>query len=221
VTSRSYYMLITSLPALPPHFEVDRNPVPRERFEERLKLLHNEDTAVLESLLDFFEWDRQPLDRTDEEVVEHYDRLMATIGNRLIRQIINDRMEVRTIVAGLRLRKAELVPPVGPEPWATEIRRNWKQPDFRLQVRHPWVTQFRELIDAGNILEAERLQLSTSWTYWSRLAQRYHFTFESVVLYLARWEIIDRWTSRDAEQGRERFEQLIAQTLGEHGKLIH
>ena len=214
-------MLITSLPALPPHFEVDRNPVPWTRFKDRLEMLHDDDSAVLERLIDFLDWDRQPLDRTDEDVVAHYERLMPTIGNRLIRQLVDDRMEVRTILSGLRRRKAGLPPPVGLEPWATEIRRNWSHPDFRLHVRHPWVPRFRELTDQGDVLEAERLQLSTAWTHWSRLAVQYHFTFESVILSLARWELIDRWTSRDAARGRERFEQLIAETLGKHGELIH
>ena len=221
MTSRSYYMLITSLPALPPHFEVDRNPVPWDRFKDRLAMLHEGDAALIDRLVDFFDWDRQPLDRTDADVVAHYKRLLPTVDNRLIRQIIDDRMEVRTIVSGLRLRKADQPPPVGLDPWATDIKRQWKHPDFRLQLRHPWVTRFRELLDAGDILEADRLQLSVSWTYWSRLAARYHFSFEAVILYLARWEIIDRWTSRDAQRGRERFEQLIAETLGDHGKLIH
>ena len=214
-------MLITSLPALPPHFEVARNPIPLDRLRDRLAMLHEQDTAVLERLLDFFDWDRQPLNRTDEEFIDHFERLKPTIDNRLIRQIVDDRMEIRTIISGLRLRKSGADPPTGPEPWAIDIKRSWTHPDFQLQNRHPWVSQFRELTEAGDVLEAERLQLSVSWKYWSQLATRYHFTFESVILYLARWEIIDRWTSRDAAKGRERFEQLIAETLGEHGKLIH
>jgi hypothetical protein len=38
-------------------------------------------------------------------------------------------------------------------------------------------------------------------------------------LYLARWEIIDRCTSRDAEAGRERFDNLITETLGDYANL--
>jgi hypothetical protein len=40
-------MLITSLPALPPQFEVDRNPCPRTLLMDRLEMLHEDDAAVL------------------------------------------------------------------------------------------------------------------------------------------------------------------------------
>jgi hypothetical protein len=212
-------MLVASLPALPRHFEVDRDPITRPRLQERLKLLPPEDAAVLRRLIDFLAWDRQPLDRTDEEVVGHYEALTPTIGNRLIRNLIDDRVELRTIVSGLRRRRAQLPPPVGIDPWATHVRRNWNHPEFHLQTRHPWIGPFQQLVDAGDVKEAERLLFSVSWERWSRLAAGYHFSFETVVLYLARWEIIDRWTSRDAARGRQRFEQLIVETLGEHGRL--
>ncbi len=66
-------------------------------------------------------------------------------------------------------------------------------------------------------MEAERLLSSVAWTRWCRTAACHTFSFEAVILYLARWEIIDRWTSRDASRGRLRFEQLVSETLGEHG----
>ena len=43
MAGRSYYMLIASLPALPPHFEVQRDPITRPRLDERLKMLEPED----------------------------------------------------------------------------------------------------------------------------------------------------------------------------------
>jgi hypothetical protein len=66
-------------------------------------------------------------------------------------------------------------------------------------------------------MEAERLLFSVAWMRWRRAAALHTFSFEAVILYLARWEIIDRWTSRDASRGRRRFEQLLTETLGEHG----
>ena len=219
MASRSYYTLIASLPALPPSFEVERDPITRPRLAQRLKLLEPEDVAALDRLTDFLAWDRQPLDRTDEEMVAHYGQLLTGLRNSLVRRLVDDRMQVKTIVSGLRRRRANLPPPVGMEPWAGHLRRNWGHPDFGLQYRHPWISRFRELTDAGDVVEANRLLLSVAWKEWSRLANDYQFSFEAVILYLARWEIIDRWTSRDAERGRQRFEQLITETLGEHANL--
>jgi len=210
---------MASLPALPPHFDVQRDPITRPRLDERLKMLEPDDAAVLETLRDFLAWDRQPIDQTDEQVVARYDALMPTVSNRLVRDLIDDRMEVRTIVSGLRRRKAGLPSPVGIDPWAAHIRRNWEHPEFGLGGRHRWIARFREFDEAGQVLDAARIQLSVAWNVWSREAGRYHFTLEAVILYVARWDLIDRWTSRDAARGRERFEQLISQTLGDHGQL--
>jgi len=219
VAGRSYFTLMASLPALPPHFEVERDPITRPRLDERLKMLEPDDAEVLERLRDFLAWDRQPIDQTDEQVIARYGALMPTVSNRLVRALIDDRMEVRTIVSGLRLRRAGLPPPVGIDPWAARIRRNWEHPEFGFGGRHRWIAGFRELDETGRVLEAQRVLFSAAWDVWSREAAHYHFAFEAVILYVARWDIIDRWTSRDAARGRGRFEQLISQTLGEHGKL--
>ena len=219
MAGRSYFTLMASLPALPPHFEVERDPITRPRLDERLKMLEPSDAAVFEKLDSFLAWDRQPIDQTDEQVVNRYDLLGRTVSNRLLRDLIDDRMEVRTIVGGLRRRKAGLPPPVGIDPWAAHIRRNWEHPEFGLGGRHQWIARFRESDESGRVLDAQRVLLSVAWDAWSREAGRHHFTFEAVILYVARWDVIDRWTTCDAARGRERFEQLISQTLGDHGKL--
>lgn len=219
VRRHAYYTLMTSLPHLPAHFEVERNPITRPRLDERLKMLEPADAAVLEQLVDFLAWDRQPLDRTDNEVIKRYDHLIVTIANPLVRKMIDERMDIRTIVSGLRRRKAGLSPPSGVGRLVGHIRRNWKHPEFNLQGRHPWIGEFSQLTKSGEAAEAERLLFSVTWKHWSRLAESYYFSFEAVLLYVARWSIVERWTSRDVSAGRRRFEQLIMETLGDHANL--
>ncbi len=219
MSQRSYYTLIASLPNLPPTFEVDRPPITRERLKERLRLLHEEDAAVIDQVSAFLVWDRQPLDRTDQEVVTHYQQLMNDIGNPLVRELINNRIDVRTIVTAIRRRRADGTPPPGVGQWVDHIRRNWTQPGFALAGRYPWIGEIERLIAQGSPMEAQRRLFMEHWRDWSRMAERYTFSFEAVILYLARLEIIDRWTSRNAEAGRQRFEELITETLGEYGNL--
>jgi len=217
--ARAYYSLIASLPALPTHFDVERIPITRTRLVERLKLLEPEDARTLDQLLDFLSWDRHPLERTDEEFDEHYDRLVPTIRSRLVQDVIDDRMDVRTIVSSLRRRRAGMPPPPGVGRLVDHIERHWDRPEFNLGIRFPWIARLAQLMDAGEALQAQRLLFEVTWRHWSRLAEKYHFSFEAVILYLARWSIIERWTSRDASIGRARFEQLITETLGEHANL--
>jgi hypothetical protein len=219
VRNRSYYTLIASLPNLPPRFEVDRAPITRPRLEERLRLLHPDDAKVIDQVAAFLAWDRQPLDRTDEEVIARHDELMRTISNPLLRELIDNRMDVRTIVSAVRRRRAGSPPPKGVGQWVDQIRRNWNHPEFNLQGRYPWIGEFERLTAEGNVGQAQHLMFSMRWKAWSRMAERYTFSFEAIILYLARWEIIERWTTQNAESGRQRFEQLITETLGEYVNL--
>jgi hypothetical protein len=45
------------------------------------------------------------------------------------------------------------------------------------------------------------------------------FSFEAVVLYIARWDIIRHWQQLQAERGRGVFETLVTEAMGEYAKL--
>ncbi len=212
-------MLIASLPHLPADFDAEHLPISRERLAQRLGLLQPCDAQVLDQLTDFLAWDRQPLDRTDDEVVARYEHLMSTISNPLVRKIITHRIDVRTIVGGLRRRRKGLGPPVGAGELVETIARNWQHPQFNLQGQHPWIAEFDRRFSAGDALGAQRLLYQVVWERWQRLAERYYFSFETVLLYLARWSIIDRWVSQNEQAGQQKFDQLIEEILGEYAHL--
>ena len=219
IRSNDYYMLVASLPAMPRSFEVERVPINRIRLEDRLGMLELEDARVVGQVQDFLLWDRQPRDRTDDEVIVRYDRLMREIDNPLVRHVVSFRMDVRTIVSAIRRRRLSLPPPSGVGQWVNRIAKNWSRPDFNLGHVNPWVIELDRLL-GGDPLEDERRLLDVTWTHWSRLADRYHFSFEAVVLYLARWEIIDRWTRLDPAAGAQRFDGLVTEALGEHADIF-
>ena len=215
----TYYTLITSLPALPRSFEVDRVPITLPRLEHRLKMLMPEDAEVVTRLRAFLLWDRQRRDRTDEEVIPYYEEFMATMANSLARDIVSFRMDIRTIMSGLRRRRRGLPPPPGVGQWTDHIRRNWGHPQFKLAWRHPWISDVDGLLDTINCLPVERILLGVGWNRWTRLAEQHFFDLEAVLLYLARWEILNRWVGQDATLGRERFEQLVTESLSEYANL--
>jgi hypothetical protein len=216
VRSNSYYTLIASLPVLPARFDVDRCPITWPRLEDRLRMLEPEDQATLARLLDFLAWDRQPLDRTDGEMIARYKALMEKVEHPLVRTLIDDRIDLRTIISGLRRRRLGWGPPPGIGQWTDLIRRRWVHPQFGLQTRFPWIEDLDRLVSSGSAREAERLILTLNWTRWSRAAGDYHFSFEAVLLYVARWAIVNRWTSQNAVLGRERFESTLAKLLESH-----
>jgi hypothetical protein len=205
---------------LPSSFDVERPPISLPRLEERLKMLHEQDARVIDQIRSFILWDRQPAERTDQDVKATYQRLMSTVPNRFVRSMIQARMDMRTIISAIRRRRVGLGPPSGVGQWVEHIRRHYSHPQFHLQNVHPWIAPFELCLEEGDALEAQRTLFSFSYHRWSRIAEQYTFSFEAVVLYLARWEIIDRWTSRNYEAGQARFHRILSETLGEYSHLF-
>lgn len=211
----AYYTLLSSLPHLPSHFDVQRPPITRERLAERLRLLEDDHSEIHRQLVDFFVWDRQPTNRTDEQIIEQYEQLERDIRHPVVLQVVQERMDMRTIVSALRRKLRGDAPPIGVGKLVAPIARNWNSPLFGLVNRYPWMAAFFESMQRGDALEAQRVLFECNWNSWRRLADRFTFSFEAILLYLARWEIIDRWTTRDAQAGRERLDALLDSALGD------
>lgn len=215
----TYYMLIASLPPLPQPFDSGPLPITRKTLRERLGLLTEDDHQLVRQLAAFFAWDRQTLDSSDESVLQTHSQLMEEIGEPFVRQIIRYRFEMRTIVAALRRKRDGEGPPAGIPPLDQLIRRHWDAPNFGLSRRYRWIDPFISACEKGKLVKAQHILYTDLWTTWTRFGQSYHFTFETILLYLARWEIVERWTSQNADRGRERYDELIRETLGEHAEL--
>jgi len=214
-------MLVSSLPALPPHFEVDRLPITFERLQKRLHLLEPEDAETMNRMLDILAWSRQVVEATDAAVVKRYSDLMREVANPLVREVLGVGIDVRMIVAALRRRRHGLGAPVaGLGDWFGHIRRHFNQPDFGLGHVFPWLLPFDQLLEHEDVLTLYRRMLAETWAYVRRRTQDYDcFSFEAVVLYIARWDIIRHWKQLQAECGRAVFEALVTEAMGEYAKL--
>jgi hypothetical protein len=89
IRSRSYPMLVSSLPALAPRFEVARLPIMLERLQARLRMLEPEDADTINRMLDILAWSRQVVEMTDAAVAKRYGDLMREISNPLVREVID------------------------------------------------------------------------------------------------------------------------------------
>ncbi len=211
---KSYYMFVASLPPLPSRFDAGTLPITAATLRRRLSLLEEDDQQVLGQLASFFRWDRQTIDRSDAEVVRQFRQLTLQIRNPLVESLVRHRFEMRMLVVALRCRRDGLPPPLLPDlPLAAVIRRNWEQPNFRLNSHVPWLASFCDALDDQEPRQAQQVLFEELWKLWRRLDEQYHFSFETIVLYLARWEILFRWASQNAELGQERFDRLVENVL--------
>lgn len=218
-----YFQLVASLPALH-HFRRTRLlPVSRRRLEERLALLRPEDLAELTRAEDLVSWHRQPIGRTSDQIIDMYDELMLTTRNRELRTTIEGRMNMRTVIVALRLKRLGRGAPSGR--WGVGgytrmIESRWADPEFGLGSLFPWIPRARSFLEQGDALGLESLVLDESWKTLSRVADRHPFGFEQVFAFVFKWDILHRWLSYDAEKARQQFEILIMEVTRDHQDLF-
>lgn len=220
-----YTMLMASLPHHGSLFAAKRTPINRVRLESRLQVLKPEHRETLDLVVNALLWFALPLGMDDAKVVGRGREAIARIENETLRQIIRDRLEIRTCVAALRRRRAgETSPPGGRDwgygRWLNHIARNWSEPSFRLDGVFPWLREADRLLRDGDSLQLERLLLEAVWKNLGRYASEHDFDFEAVVIYVLRWSVIARWTIYNSETATQRFAELVDSALGEHARVL-
>ena len=214
-----YVMLISSLPQPVSLFGAKQTPISRIKLERRLRMLTPEDAATLAIIVDAVAWYRLPMSLSEEETLERGRHAMAEVEHETLRNIIRDRLELRTCVAALRRRhKGEPAPapnpPWGYGRWTRRIAANWGEPGFRVEGAFPWIREADQLLKHGDSLGLERLLMRQVWTKLNRYRALHLFDFEAVVIYALRWHIIDRWTHYDGAVAGERFDRHVDAALG-------
>ena len=221
----AYVMLITGLPRPEALFRAKRPPLSRLKLNRRLRVLAPDDAEMLERVERITSWTSMSMAMTDTQFVASVRAEMQTISNETLRLIIRDRLEVRTCIAALRRRIRGQGPPPSTRTWGygrwlEHIRRNWSEPGFRLDNVFPWLREADKMLRAGDSLAIQRLLLDLVWKNVNRHAGEHEFDFEAVVIYVLKWDIVDRWVRQDCELATERFDELTESGLGEYADLF-
>ncbi|MDJ0829810.1 MAG: DUF2764 family protein [Desulfobacterales bacterium] len=225
MSSQPYYTLLASLPPLPRFDQTDRLPITRERLAQRLSMLAENDVQLYEHAADFLAWQRQSATRTDEEMITNFKKMEKHIALPTLQSIFDFPIDQRTIMAALRRRFRGLQAPAAGEPWGVgryvnHIERNWDHPHFKLSAVYAWIPQARTYLEAGETLALERLLKNALWDHADRLIPPYEFGFRAVLIYIIKWDILDRWLSYDIEAAKVRFEELVTEVTDEQPKIF-
>jgi hypothetical protein len=209
-----YITLMSSLPPLGKLFEATQTPISRLKLENRLKLLEAKDGKLLEQMANLIAWSEQPMARTDPQFVQEAKHFFEEVSNPTLREVMQHRLDLRTIVAALRRRhRGENEPPVGQiwgvGNWVSFIERHWTEPGFHLEAIFPWVLEANRLLSANDLVGLERLQFGLNWQMLDRVGAGHYFDFEAVVIYLMRLSVVDRWTRYNGGGAVERFRKLV------------
>jgi len=220
---RRYYQLVASLPALPDFRQTKLLPMSRRRLEERLSLLHADDLDELMRTERLVSWHRQPVSRTTEQIAAMYEEVVANNRTPELLNIVDFRMNIRTLMVALRLRRqGKSAPPGrwGTGPYTRIIESRWADAEFGLSAVFPWIPEAQMFLDRGDALGLETLMMGESWKKLGQISDAHPFGFEQVFAFVYKWDILHRWLSYDAEQARERFEELILEVTSDHQNLF-
>lgn len=209
-----YVTLMASLPPIGQLFEAQQPPISALKLDSRLKLLTAKDASRLKQIASLISWRQQPMDRSDAQFIAEAQRFFEAVYSPSLRELMTYRLDVRTILAGLRRRhRGESSPPMGQSwgvgNWVGYIERHWTEPGFHLEVMFPWVLEADRLLQEDDSLALERLQFEVNWQMLDRVGTGHYFDFEAVVIYVMRWSLVQRWTTYNGEAAVERFRQLV------------
>ena len=221
----AYVMLISGLPRPEALFRSKRPPLSRLKLDRRLRVLAPEDAELLKRVEQVLNWATLPITLTEEQIVARARAAMQSIDNETVRLIIRDQLEIRTCMAALRHRhRGEQAPAAGRVwgygRWLAHIARNWSETSFRLDTVFPWLREAARLLKAGDSLALQRLLLEQAWKNVGRQAGEHEFDFEAVVIYVLKWDIVDRWVRYNGEEAAKRFEELTRAGLGDYAALF-
>jgi hypothetical protein len=214
-----YYTLISALPHLPSLFENRRLPVSRIRLEERLAMLNEEDAAVLADIEHIYHWNKTGI--SDEVIAVETQAAIARVPHADLRNVIEQRLALRTVVTALRYRQAGHWPEPdtrwGYPPYDRYIERHSNDPYFHLELIMPWLPEIAELLEQGRSWDLEKRLLAIEWESHAREATKHYFNFEAVALYVQRWHLIDRWIGYAHTDAPGVFNGLVEQALTRGG----
>lgn len=214
---RAYVTLVASLPHLARFDRMTTLPISRERLLDRLEMLHPDDREAVDAAFEFLAWQRQPADRSDGDILTAYEALRARDPHGALSALAEYRLLVRTLMAALRRSVSGRPFPRsarwGLDPWASHVLAHRDHPHFRLQGHFPWIVAAREMLERGDSIGVEHLTMRLVWDHIEARGLDVRFDFDSVLAYLFRWDIVQRWLCHDASAARNRLDREVARVL--------
>ncbi len=213
-----YTLLLNSLPVHPVDlFEARQPPVSRIQLDKRLALLDAEDAEDLARIEALLHWSKMK-ELNDEAIVQQGMADWHSIRSPFLKEIVMWRLELRTILSALRRRRDDVILAADKHFYGFGdrlrfIRQHWRESALGLASIVPWVRQASELIEQDRSLELEKLMLEVVWRHYERVGQGHYFDFPAVVIYVLKWDVINRWSSYDKEHAMLRFDELISTGL--------
>ncbi|MDD7805261.1 MAG: DUF2764 family protein [Endozoicomonas sp. (ex Botrylloides leachii)] len=219
MAENAYYTLLTSLPHIDSLFDSKVTPLSRLQLDRRLSMLSREDMETLVKVEQIMQWSHLDHDVKEEALIKLASQLVNGFNSPCLRELINWRLDMRSVVAALRrITRGEQAPSISRWSYGTRyayIRRNWSSPTLGLQSTFPWITDAVACFEKKEHYKLEKILLGTIWSKLNELGANHRFDFEAVIIYVLRWSLVARWTTYEGKRAVTRFRELTELALGE------
>lgn len=212
-----YITLISSLPSPQGLFEAKVPPLSRIKLERRLQVLSAEHKQLLNMVENILDWRQYAKDIEESEIIARGKALFSKVKNRTLRRLIQERLEIRTLLSAMRLKHKDLPAPQkmnwGFGRWQQHIVRHWHEPGFQLGNVYDWAIKAQSLLEKGHSFELEKLLLEVSFRQLQRHGSQHLFDFEAVVIYVMKWNIVNRSVQYNSHLAARRFDHMLDMQL--------
>jgi hypothetical protein len=213
-----YVSLISGFPNSERLFLAKLAPMSRLKLEQRLKVLDDQDRRTLSKVESVLNWSLQSNGNSDQHINKQAKKVYEELQSDTLRSILRDKMELRTCIAALRRKARGEGAPIlknwGFGRWVDHINHFWNEPNFNLVTVFPWFPKAQQLIQQGDPEALERLILERTFKQLQRFSCQHSFDFEAVVIYVLKWNIIDRTARYNVAGAKRRFVELVDESLG-------
>ena len=231
-----YYTLLASLPPLPRSIVIERMPISRVRLDERLKMLEEHDAELLRELRlllslpgidqnmiaehEEIEHEIRPVRKrtidTETEFVAHFESKIALMKNRAAIKVVGEYFDTLLILNAMIRRMHDMPPLENDRPIAVHIKRYWRRNYFALDDQYRWIAEVEHRLRDGDMLAVYRILLEDLHRQWGLASCLTQFSPDALVLYIARWELLNHWASLDADQGKKTIDTIVKEAIGDY-----
>ena len=106
MAENAYYTLLTSLPHIDSLFNSKITPISRLQLDRRLSMLSQEDRDTLIKVEQLMHWSHLGDDVDEAALIKLAARLHTDLQSETLKELVNWRLDMRTVIAALRRKNA-------------------------------------------------------------------------------------------------------------------
>lgn len=192
----------------------ERGNYEKDDLAQELKLPDTLPSFIIDYLENRMESKSSEQNLSDENTINDlFYKYMLSHGNTFMAEWFAFDLDLRNILAGISARRMSnddfsiAANVLGNREVAEHVRKSSAH-DFSLASRYPWVDKLVSM-EKGNLVEYEKAVDEMRWEKLNEMTEFTYFQVETLLAFLLKVEIVERWQNLDEEEGKKRLDMLL------------